>query len=1454
MSKRTDKYQLAYYEQDDVTNAATEMQRWETLDSQLYALFDVIGNGIKSGWDLISADGLNITISPGSGHVAFVAVESVDSATIENLLQSTTQHIYAEITEDSYWNQTVVFSAYSSTIEDNDVSLYLGSLTTDDVSVTSISTDGRSVLGFQTLINEAVEEHRHIGGTDNPDPIDLASEVQGVLNQQNIPELDASKIQTGTLSEDRIPKIDHTEGITEKGTLTHAQLDAFVEGLSIVDNKKMGEVSTTNLLQLILALKHQYPDIDEYLVNLIAFIPGISPDSYVDTDNTTAEVDFRPFAEGGQHTITMTPTLGQTAYTRIWDTEDDFSDSTQDNIFIDGNSVCLDTTKNGQILDNFSDIDEWAVVTEDLTSATNLNIELDDQDYVVSEASGKVSVTNEETEMALVIKKDFDAQDWSDFDFLTFFIKTEDVEHGDWQFYLTDSVSGIQNSYTTILDRNTPTINVDTLENGWQEVRIDLRGYLKSSINQIALFTSTQLGWDNAKPFNLNLDQFSLSTGNYYKDDGYVRVIYGSDTLVDFWRIRWNSIVPTDSESTGVLFQVRVRNSNTVLGLATAEWSDYFTVSGTELDITDGVLYKYIEIESYFEPSAGNNRTICLKKLYLDFYVSDEDAEFEFDSQTDWETGNLFNIDTTSDPGSIIISNTEDIGTYYYAADGIAGQLDSDFDSSFSLSGSSLPITTYQSLNAKSTSFGYLSSVLRGDDGSLWVSDIDNDRVVKVDKYGNLIVGLYGSNLSEPKDFYGIEDSGPGSNVAEGEASEVTKSSVTSFEVLHSSYNVEEGDLHIVFNDVLSNIYDASNAIDMSRLYVKVGALRFNLADSDVELVGISKEKFGIWGDLNESSGDAVEFADHFSYTSHILKLSLNGSEKTALNSALSNVNPSIAVGSPFQNFKTAKTSVKVNFSLRNVTLGSDDDEHGIKLTIDGGVPVIIYDDNYTFTGLSIGDHVVEIVLVDDSDVELTNDEANTSLTFVRQLSYSDPYLSIQYPRPNQIYSNDSIVAEFTMENFPIVPSGQHIQYYIDSEPPVDYYSTDPIEISNLDPGKHTLRIYSVDEKGNKLSYNHDDISTEFIIGINLNATLKLYVDNGAVTNSDGASVETSRTNTDVANIYFRNIYSPVDLQVLPSDTSGVAGSEMSILVSKLRSPSWSEGLSGQSNADEVVLRAENVAREASGEDLLTPDPDLENVPTNMLIFNSNYLDGHSVTQLNDEGELLFSNNSAKFAENRTRAKILLGSAEKIGPSELLIGDSLRKRAITVHTDLETTVPEILWQYDSDRFVPDFHIAPQEQIVISILDDSISESSAFIRQGVTIVWENNSASPVTIYSGTTILDLFNQDPDLTLYGDLFTSPVLDPGDTYSYEFVSEGEFDWFVYPDILTGKITVTKQRLSSRDLYYILESDGLESPFTSRLIKVDSWGNALWSFGEGLIVQPRDVRPMINGNVLLST
>ena len=54
-------------------------------------------------------------------------------------------------------------------------------------------------------------------------------------------------------------------------------------------------------------------------------------------------------------------------------------------------------------------------------------------------------------------------------------------------------------------------------------------------------------------------------------------------------------------------------------------------------------------------------------------------------------------------------------------------------------------------------------------------------------------------------------------------------------------------------------------------------------------------------------------------------------------------------------------------------------------------------------------------------------------------------------------------------------------------------------------------------------------------------------------------------------------------------------------------------------------------------------------------------------------------------------------------------------------------------------------------------------------------------------------------------------------------------------------------------DNFIIVENDLLESPFSSRVIKIDSYGNILWSFGEGYIVNTRDARPLLNGDIIIS-
>ena len=1102
--KYTTKYMLGYFEEGDNTSSVAEMRRFETLDVQLYALFSVLGNGIISGWNLTASTGLSIAISSGSGHVNFVAVESEQATTLTGLTPSTTNYIYAELMTDSYWNQTVAFTAYLNQRTLNE-SLYLGYVVTDTTSVTEINSDGRTNLGFINLILSYIEAHRHIGGTDNPPPIDLSSEVQGVISQDNLPDLDASIIQTGVLDQERLPLIDHITHLINQGTLTHAQLDSFIESLSITNPSLMGEVSTVNLLQLILALKHVYPDIDEYLVNEIAYIPGISPDNYVDWVNTTADVDVKTWANGGTHTITGTPSPASQKYSHVWNKEEDYDNATLSNVVVDSDAVYLDTEVNTLVLDEFSDLTKWQVVTNDLSS-TSITLTVDSSTYVVPPNSAKLTVGNSTVEIAMVIKKVFDAMDWSSYSKIVFYLKTEDVQHGDIYFYINDAVYGTQQSEIKVLNRNEPTINIDTLQNGWQEITVDISSYERENINEMGFYVSSQDGWDTSQGFNLNIDSVYLTSGVIYKENGYVRVVFGNDFPYNFYWLNWTATIPTTS---GLLFKGRTRVSNTTAGLSIAAWSDYFVIDatlGNEIELpVPSALYKYIEIEVYFGASTDLSTSAILRKIELEYYVTAVENSFIYDTDDDWNAGDKYNILVNNN--SISISNSTEVNNIYYGTNEEVVQVDGNLVEIYNITGARLPRSTYQILNDMSPSFGLITGVSRGNNGNLWVCDTDNDRVLEVDKSGALVRGFFGSYLVE--------------NVANTSSTVTTTTTTTTsiinmdnLEILQALYNYDKGYLYIIFNRDLGD-----NEISLiTNQYLKIGTNIFYL--------------------------DGLSVAKVMTGFDNVLLVTITGANYTRLSNMLDGGIPSIVIASPYEKERLSATpAINVKFLIYNFEIANG--ANGIQITLDGVIQPTIYTTTFTCPILVEGVHTLKAQLINSDSTLNTNIEAIAESTFVVYNStYSQPYVSITSPKPNQMNSSYPVKIEFEIENFPVLAAGQHLRYVIDSDAPIDYYSADPILISDLDHGEHTLRIYLVDKNGNDLGYLYGSATVEFIIGLNSNATVKYYCSmNGRITN----------TYVDTAKLIFTDVYSPFDVQyIIPGQEAANPSDKESVLIGKL--------------------------------------------------------------------------------------------------------------------------------------------------------------------------------------------------------------------------------------------------------------------------------------------------------------
>ena len=186
MPKQTLNYRLGYFSTGERTDPQTESHRWTTLDAQLTGLYQVLGNGVLSGWGITPASGqpLKVSIAAGSGVVAFVSVSSVRSVVLGPLVKNTTNHIYALIGSSSYWTQAVNFQAFVQKTTRSDA-VYLGKVTTNATGIVTIDTTGVQDIGIINSIQELIKAHRHIGGPSSPTQIDLGSEVEGTLGQGN---------------------------------------------------------------------------------------------------------------------------------------------------------------------------------------------------------------------------------------------------------------------------------------------------------------------------------------------------------------------------------------------------------------------------------------------------------------------------------------------------------------------------------------------------------------------------------------------------------------------------------------------------------------------------------------------------------------------------------------------------------------------------------------------------------------------------------------------------------------------------------------------------------------------------------------------------------------------------------------------------------------------------------------------------------------------------------------------------------------------------------------------------------------------------------------------------------------------------------------------------------------------------------------------------------------------
>ena len=294
-------YGFGYVEpnQDLSENIDLDELRFKAIENQMYNLYQIFKNGIIEEDPLVPSWRIQtysnefkltkITITSGKGFVSYkagntIASKDVTLPTIPTTVGISKVYVYAYENANTAVTGDVDFVASLTQINDavNYISLGYLELNVASNLINLFETNRQDITLFSTL-SYLIKNHKHIGGTGNPSPIDLSYEVKNQLTSENISSVDASKITTGILDSARLPTINHNS-LEDKGNLTHDQLETAL--LAVVNNDandKMSDLSIANRLQMLVALKKSggvgFTFIDSTQINTLTYVPGIYPNT-----------------------------------------------------------------------------------------------------------------------------------------------------------------------------------------------------------------------------------------------------------------------------------------------------------------------------------------------------------------------------------------------------------------------------------------------------------------------------------------------------------------------------------------------------------------------------------------------------------------------------------------------------------------------------------------------------------------------------------------------------------------------------------------------------------------------------------------------------------------------------------------------------------------------------------------------------------------------------------------------------------------------------------------------------------------------------------------------------------------------------------------------------------------------------------------------------------------------
>jgi hypothetical protein len=743
--KFTDNYRLSSIEVGEPLSPLEDSRRFLTIDRQLLGLFEVFGNGVIEGWNVVPGTELSVGITIGRGHINFLAARTLVPKAVTELVPSTVNYIYGQAVETTRFNRDVRFFTDISRYENEDEIILLAAVTTSLSGVTSIDATVRHDISFIETIRDLINQHRHRGGNDNPSKIDLQTEVTGQLPGFRVDDFDASKVISGRLDPSRLPPIDHGS-LLNNGVLTHAQLDSFVRNLSNPNVGLLGEVTSSNLLHAYLALKHIWNEVDAYSFNLLALIPGISPDSFSDLSATTAIFDRT------NHTIQGIPAISGHLLTTTLRTATDFR-AAQSRVNIDVKSqdgvdwFQITRPFTETIVESFDnvfatavDIPDWTVET--ISSDNSTTFKSDSAKKADGAFSAKLSI---DQGFRLQATRFFDEdQNWSSYNELEISIDTLSPAHGQIRM---EVLKGRDTKEETIVDLLV--LDTNEITSGFQRVLFDVSNIVRTEVSGLRIYTDSKLGWD-LSAIVVNVDRIRLNNNLYFSQSGAIRFRLETPQKSKWAAISW------DADLNGGTIQTRARTASnfSIMDEATAvPFSSFFSDSGGSPNVTDNT---NIEIEVAITSNSGRTLTPVVRYVTLSYVTTSESRGLTIDTTDEFlraESQSNTRVETITPSltdGRVVIDGRVDVGDVVYGTLRSLQQIDRFGTPIMGLTGSNLPLSPIQAAREefvlRTPSLDGVTGVIRLYDRSYLLSDTLNDRILLLSPQGEILGGLASNN------------------------------------------------------------------------------------------------------------------------------------------------------------------------------------------------------------------------------------------------------------------------------------------------------------------------------------------------------------------------------------------------------------------------------------------------------------------------------------------------------------------------------------------------------------------------------------------------------------------------------------------------------------------------------------------------------------------------------------